>query len=419
MAKDKPSEKNIITNSSSKAVAKPVATTTVTKKVEATKPVLKKEDPVKSIKKEVEETIVKSSSKQASSKLPIEEKKSNANSVDKKKDVIENNKSKSKENLKDKSVKAAAIEMIAESPAVNNNEIMEIKEKKLNVVIEDSKFEENSDDGFYEGKSRNYAKGLANLNKAKSFLTNSEELPHDLEAEIDVDVIDHDLHPGLKEDKIIPGMPVHDVLDDYIGDYDIDEVEVVKKKRGRKPKQTEHHKPRVIFQTKEIKSPIIKKEVISEESSLSKKMIAPPVRPIVSIRYSDKELAEFKIIITESRKEALDELRMLKERLEDLTNFDFAEESMIYSMHMAEQGSEALEQEKTYAHIQRINEYLKKLDEALQRITEKTYGICRVCGCLIAKERLIAVPITTLSASYKIHQKCPEDGIDMIEPVSR
>lgn len=134
-------------------------------------------------------------------------------------------------------------------------------------------------------------------------------------------------------------------------------------------------------------------------------------------KYSDEDLEMFRERITAVRNEALDELRMLKERLEDLTNYDFAEESMIYSMHMAEQGSEAMEQEKTYAQIQRINEYIKKLDEALQRIKDKTYGICRVCKCLIAKERLLAVPITTLSASYKIQKKCPEDGIDRIEPL--
>ena len=87
---------------------------------------------------------------------------------------------------------------------------------------------------------------------------------------------------------------------------------------------------------------------------------------------------------------------------------------MIYSMHMGEQGSEPMEKEKTYAQIQRINEYIKKLDDALERIKDKTYGICRVCGILIAKERLLAVPITTLSASWKIHNRCPEDGIDKI-----
>jgi RNA polymerase-binding transcription factor DksA len=88
-------------------------------------------------------------------------------------------------------------------------------------------------------------------------------------------------------------------------------------------------------------------------------------------------------------------------------------------MHMAEQGSEAIEKEKTYAQITRINEYLKKLDEALARVEDKSYGICRMCGCLIAKERLLAVPATTLSASYKIQKKCPEDGVDRIEPIKR
>ncbi|MCX6147618.1 MAG: TraR/DksA C4-type zinc finger protein [Candidatus Kapabacteria bacterium] len=134
-----------------------------------------------------------------------------------------------------------------------------------------------------------------------------------------------------------------------------------------------------------------------------------------NVRFSDEDLDFFKQFIIDSKKESVEELQMLKERLEDLTNFDAAEESMIYSMHMAEQGSEAAEKEKTYAQIQRIHEYLKKLEEALHRIKDKTYGICRVCGCLIAKERLMAVPVTTLSAAYKIHQKCPDDGIDKIE----
>jgi RNA polymerase-binding transcription factor DksA len=135
------------------------------------------------------------------------------------------------------------------------------------------------------------------------------------------------------------------------------------------------------------------------------------------VTYSDEELAMFEAVILEAKREALDELRMLKERLEDLNSYDLAEESMIYSMHMGEQGSEPMEKEKTYAQIQRNNEYIKKLDDALTRIKDKTYGICRVCGILIAKERLLAVPITTLSASWKIHQKCPEDKRDRIEAI--
>lgn len=166
------------------------------------------------------------------------------------------------------------------------------------------------------------------------------------------------------------------------------------------------------------------KEIVTEQKSEDKpkstkdnESVTPVFNP--NIRYSDEELQEFSVLITQEKETALDELRMLKERLDDLTSFDAADESMIYSMHMAEQGSEAQEKEKTYAQIQRIHEYIKKLEEAMERIKNKTYGICRVCGCLIAKERLRAVPITTLSASYKIHQKCPDDGIDKIEPVKK
>ncbi|MFN4908866.1 MAG: TraR/DksA family transcriptional regulator [Bacteroidota bacterium] len=119
--------------------------------------------------------------------------------------------------------------------------------------------------------------------------------------------------------------------------------------------------------------------------------------------------------IERAKADALEELRMLRERLEDLTNSEANEDSSIYSMHMAEQGSEAAEKEKTYAQIQRVQDYIRKLDEAIVRIDDKTYGICHMCGILIARERLLAVPITTQSASYKIRKRCPDDGIDRIQ----
>ena len=191
-------------------------------------------------------------------------------------------------------------------------------------------------------------------------------------------------------------------------------VEIINKEVQIEIKEEENQS---ISQKKKKKSEKEEKELIKEEVVKSTDEPKQEEPPKPNVRYSDEQLELFKQRILDARLEAIDELRMLRERLDDLTNYDFAEESMIYSMHMAEQGSEAIEKEKTYAHIQRINEYIKKLDEALQRIEDKTYGICRVCGCLIAKERLLAVPITTLSASYKIQKKCPEDGIDKIEPL--
>jgi RNA polymerase-binding transcription factor DksA len=135
------------------------------------------------------------------------------------------------------------------------------------------------------------------------------------------------------------------------------------------------------------------------------------------IQYSDAELEVFRKNIMMSKDETLDEISMLKDRLEDLNSSNSAEETSTYGMHMGDQGNEAQEMEKTYAQIQRMNDYLKKLDEALERIDNKVYGICKECSILIAKERLLAVPVTTLSASFKIHQKCPDDGIDRIQPL--
>lgn len=138
-----------------------------------------------------------------------------------------------------------------------------------------------------------------------------------------------------------------------------------------------------------------------------------------AVRYSDSDLEMFRGHIEAERKKAMEEFQILRENLEDLTNSEMADENASYSMHMAEQGTDAQEKEKLYAHVQRVSDYIKKLDEALQRIHDKIYGICKMCGILIAKERLLAVPITTQSASYKLRKRCPEDGIDRIVPVKR
>jgi RNA polymerase-binding transcription factor DksA len=166
-----------------------------------------------------------------------------------------------------------------------------------------------------------------------------------------------------------------------------DNTQVEKKKRGRPPKDEAQ----------------LEAAPIEENANIS------------DVRYSDEDLEMFLGIIQKAKNEATDEVKMLRDRIEDLQNADSADETNVYSMHMAEQGSEAQEKEKAYAQIQRLNEFVKKLDDALKRVADKSYGICRICGCLIAKERLIAVPVTTLSASYKIRNKCPEDGIDKIE----
>lgn len=89
-----------------------------------------------------------------------------------------------------------------------------------------------------------------------------------------------------------------------------------------------------------------KTEVLKDTSAATHSDIAKSNGKVKEIRYSDNDLEYFKKHIMNIKVDAIDELRMLKERLDDLTNSEMASESMIYSMHMAEQGSEAMEKKK-------------------------------------------------------------------------
>lgn len=110
-------------------------------------------------------------------------------------------------------------------------------------------------------------------------------------------------------------------------------------------------------------------------------------------RYSNKDLEMFRKLIQEQRAEASEEFDILSEQMLD-TSGEFDSDNQSFSLHTAEQGTDAMEREKTFLHAQRTSDYIKKLDEAMARIDRGTYGICVVCGKLIEKQRLGAVPIT-------------------------
>jgi DnaK suppressor protein len=116
--------------------------------------------------------------------------------------------------------------------------------------------------------------------------------------------------------------------------------------------------------------------------------------------YSTHELKGFKEMILTKRKETLDELETLKESMMDVTTGEYVSESSNYSLHM-EQGTDAMEREKTFLFAARSSKYVNQLDDALARIEAKTYGVCRVCGLLVPKERLEAVPTAQTCAEYK------------------
>ena len=123
------------------------------------------------------------------------------------------------------------------------------------------------------------------------------------------------------------------------------------------------------------------------------KMTKPdaPKSPIRKTTYSKQELEYFKTIILEKKKEILEELETLRDTMMDSTTGEYASENSMYSTHM-EQGTDAMEREKTFLFASREGKFLNHLEDALSRIEKGVYGRCSECGKLIEKERLEAVP---------------------------
>ena len=119
--------------------------------------------------------------------------------------------------------------------------------------------------------------------------------------------------------------------------------------------------------------------------------------------FNDEELAFFRDLILEKRRAAVEDIDSMKHQLEDAR--EQAENDTAYSFHMADAGTDAMEREKLYLMIARQQKYVGYLDRALDRVKNKTYGVCKVTGKAIAKERLMVVPHTETSMEAKTKQK--------------
>ncbi|MDB4710682.1 TraR/DksA family transcriptional regulator [Flavobacteriales bacterium] len=116
-------------------------------------------------------------------------------------------------------------------------------------------------------------------------------------------------------------------------------------------------------------------------------------------RYSDNDLKEFKSIIDSKLKEAKEDLVLLKGSLSHKD--DHGTDDTGRSFNMMEDGSETLMREEMAQLAARQEKFVKNLENALIRISNKTYGVCRVTGKLINKDRLKLVPHATLSIEAK------------------
>lgn len=121
------------------------------------------------------------------------------------------------------------------------------------------------------------------------------------------------------------------------------------------------------------------------------------------IRYSDKDLTEFKELIQEKIEKAIHDLELIKSAyMNDLNN---GTDDTSPTFKAFEEGSETMSKEANSQLAIRQEKFIRDLKNALIRIENKTYGICRVTGKLIGKERLKLVPHATLSIEAKNMQQ--------------
>ena len=123
---------------------------------------------------------------------------------------------------------------------------------------------------------------------------------------------------------------------------------------------------------------------------------------MAQVRYSDSDLKEFEALIMEKLAKAKSDLDALTKSLSHAD--DNSTDDTASSFKMMEDGSQTLSREETAQLASRQEKFIVSLENALIRIKNKTYGICRVTGKLIRKERLMLVPHATLSIEAKNRQ---------------
>jgi RNA polymerase-binding transcription factor DksA len=122
-------------------------------------------------------------------------------------------------------------------------------------------------------------------------------------------------------------------------------------------------------------------------------------------RYTDEELEEFKQIILQKLIKARNDLQLLTDAYTTGNEHDTNDTSPTFKV--LEEGYQVFSKEENSKFAARQEKFIKSLENALIRIENKTYGICRVTGKLIPKDRLRSVPHATLSIEAKRVQAAP------------
>jgi len=125
-----------------------------------------------------------------------------------------------------------------------------------------------------------------------------------------------------------------------------------------------------------------------------------------SKKYTKSKLASFKKSIEAKLNNVANELDDIKDNLDANTRGTASlSQDAVYSVHMADAGTDSFEREKGFHFMNRETDYHKLLIKALERIKDGTFGICRICKELIVEERMLEVPNATKCVKCKEGEK--------------
>ena len=180
----------------------------------------------------------------------------------------------------------------------------------------------------------------------------------------------------------------------------------VAKVQEKKPATVAAQKPATVAAQKPAK-PAKRTEITRHNMPFHKKDQMRQILPATKAnpnktRYSDDELAEFRAIIVKKLADARKELNTLQAQLTAAN--EHGTDDTANTFKMLEDGSDSLAKEEAGQLAGRQMKFIEQLENAMIRIENKTYGICRVTGKLIPKERLRAVPHTTQTIEAKLNQ---------------
>ena len=123
-------------------------------------------------------------------------------------------------------------------------------------------------------------------------------------------------------------------------------------------------------------------------------------------KYSKAKLKQFRISIEKRMEEIAEDMGDIHDGILDNGNdSEGSSQDSVFSVHMADAGTDTFEQEKNYKLMGRESDYYKNLEIALDRIDDGIFGICKICAELIPEERMLEVPNATKCVDCKEKEK--------------